>query len=165
MVNIRRTAPFCVIKIAKWSSQSGGLHPQSAGVLCSAPSGLCAIRPTGRYCRGRNYIVPLHYASGKDFAEDYGAHSSVGRALDCGSRCREFEPLWAPYGDFTFVCRVSFFAPDGEKRVAASRNRGAATLHNTVAPYFLSESTLWMRSSMAALSWRSLSVRKSSGEL
>ena len=163
-MNIRRTAPFCVIKIAKWSSQSGGLQHQSAGVLCSTPSESARYGRPGAIA-GEGIILYLCTTLlGRISREYYGAHSSVGRALDCGSRCREFEPLWAPYGDFTFACRVSFFVPiyKGEWQ---HLGRGAATLLYTIAPYFLSESTLWMRSSMAALSWRSLSVRKSSGEL
>ena len=47
-----------------------------------------------------------------------------------------------------------------KKQSGSAPIRDAATLLRTIAPYFLAESTLWMRSSMAALSCRSLSVRK-----
>ena len=33
----------------------------------------------------------------KDPAHTYGVSSLVGRALDCGPRCREFDPLLSPH--------------------------------------------------------------------
>lgn len=47
------------------------------------------------------------------FCGHYGDHSSVGRALDCGSSCRGFDPHWSPLGKrpVQFFCtgRLFFF--------------------------------------------------------